>query len=124
MKRKRKKHTSNSLTDIYPCRFFRTQKHEVRWYQETVKPVKYKTVDLTLTDELSEEKKRALAGIKHDNPFNSKEFVGNLKKEDKGSIFYDRYILGLWVATEGGIYRLFADDAEMCKAKYKVAEAY
>ena len=33
--------------------------------QETGEPIKYKTVDLTLTDELPEEKKKALAGIKH-----------------------------------------------------------
>ncbi len=32
---------------------------------ETGQPMKYKTVDLALTDELSDEKKRALAGIKH-----------------------------------------------------------
>lgn len=32
---------------------------------ETGQPMKYKTVDLALTDELPEEKKRALAGIKH-----------------------------------------------------------
>ena len=32
---------------------------------ESGEPLKYKTVDLTLTDELPEEKKRALAGIKH-----------------------------------------------------------
>lgn len=33
--------------------------------QETGEPLKYKTVDLMLTEELSEEKKKALAGIKH-----------------------------------------------------------
>lgn len=32
---------------------------------ETGEPLKYKTVDLALTDELTEEKKKALAGIKH-----------------------------------------------------------
>lgn len=60
-----------------------------------------------------------------DNPFNAKEFVENLKKEHKGTIFYDRYILGLWVAAEGIIYRLFADDTErfILKEKPKVAFA-
>lgn len=33
--------------------------------QETGEPLKYKSVDLVLTDELEEEKKKALAGIKH-----------------------------------------------------------
>lgn len=44
-----------------------------------------------------------------DNPFLDPAFVENLKKEYSGTILYDRYILGLWVAAEGVIYRLFAD---------------
>ena len=45
-----------------------------------------------------------------DNPFLDPAFVTNLKKEYSGTILYDRYILGLWVAAEGIIYRQFADD--------------
>lgn len=44
-----------------------------------------------------------------DNPFLDPSFVENLKKEYSGTVLYDRYILGLWVAAEGIIYRLFAD---------------
>ena len=47
-----------------------------------------------------------------DNPFLDPVFVENLKKEYNGTILYDRYILGLWVAAEGVIYRLFADHPE------------
>lgn len=38
--------------------------------------------------------------------------VTELKKEYAGTIYYDRFILGLWVAAEGVIYKLFADNPE------------
>ena len=47
-----------------------------------------------------------------DNPFLDHEFVANLKKEYAGTVLYDRYILGLWVAAEGIVYRVFADHPE------------
>lgn len=47
-----------------------------------------------------------------DNPFLDPAFVANLKKEYSGTVLYDRYILGLWVAAEGIIYRPFADSPE------------
>lgn len=45
-----------------------------------------------------------------DNPFLPESFKENLKKEYAGTVFYDRYILGLWVRAEGAIYPLFADN--------------
>lgn len=45
-----------------------------------------------------------------DNPFLPESFKENLKKEYSGTVFYDRYILGLWVRAEGAIYPLFADN--------------
>lgn len=45
-----------------------------------------------------------------DNPFNDPTFVANLKKEYAGTVYYDRFILGRWVAAEGIIYRLIADN--------------
>jgi len=36
--------------------------------------------------------------------------VTELKKEYAGTVYYDRFILGLWVAAEGVVYRLFAND--------------
>ena len=38
--------------------------------------------------------------------------VAELKKEYAGTVYYDRFILGQWVAAEGAIYRDFADDPE------------
>lgn len=45
-----------------------------------------------------------------DNDFLEPQFVENLKREYAGTVYYDRYILGRWVAAEGAIYRAFADD--------------
>lgn len=39
-----------------------------------------------------------------DNPFLPPAFVTNLKHEYAGTVYYDRYILGRWVAAEGQIY--------------------
>jgi len=47
--------------------------------------------------------------ILDDNPFNDPGFVENLKNEYRGTVYYDRFILGQWKAAEGAIYRLFAD---------------
>ena len=52
------------------------------------------------------------AYIIDDNPFLDPAFVENLKREYAGTVYYDRYINGLWVAAEGSIYRSFADDPE------------
>ena len=38
--------------------------------------------------------------------------VAQLKREYAGTIYYQRYILGLWAAAEGVIYRPFADNPE------------
>lgn len=45
-----------------------------------------------------------------DNPFLTPEFVENLKKEYEGTVYYDRYILGLWVRAEGIIYPMFSKE--------------
>lgn len=42
-----------------------------------------------------------------DNPFLPKEFIENLKKEYAGSVLYDRYILGLWAASEGALFTVY-----------------
>lgn len=47
-----------------------------------------------------------------DNPFLPSEFVAELKKEYAGTVYYQRFILGLWATAEGTIYRLFADNPE------------
>lgn len=46
----------------------------------------------------------------YDNPFLSPEFVKALEEEYAGTVYYDRYILGLWKRAEGCIYRKFVDN--------------
>lgn len=45
----------------------------------------------------------------------NEEYFINLKKEyqSMGGVFYDRFILGLWVLAEGLIYKQFANNKEM-----------
>ena len=47
-----------------------------------------------------------------DNPFLPREFVDNLCREYAGTVYYNRFILGQWVAAEGVIYRAFCDSPE------------
>ncbi len=47
-----------------------------------------------------------------DNPFNPPEVVARMKREYAGTVYYDRYILGRWMAAEGAVYRVFADAPE------------
>ena len=47
-----------------------------------------------------------------DNPYLPAEFVKQLCNEYKGTIYYDRLILGLWKRAEGAIYKRFADNPE------------
>ncbi len=43
-----------------------------------------------------------------DNPYLPKDYIKALKAEFSG-VFYDRFILGLWVAAEGRVYESFTD---------------
>ena len=47
-----------------------------------------------------------------DNPYLDQDFVENLCQEYEGTIYYDRYIEGLWKRAEGTIYTKFADNPE------------
>lgn len=44
-----------------------------------------------------------------DNPFLDPKFVEDLCKEYEGSVYYKRYILGLWAIAEGLVYGMFND---------------
>ena len=44
-----------------------------------------------------------------DNPFNDPAVVARMKRDYAGTVYYDRYILGRWVAAEGLVYPSFAD---------------
>lgn len=48
----------------------------------------------------------------YDNPFLAKEVLQALETEYRGTVFFDRYILGEWKAAEGTIYMLFADKTQ------------
>lgn len=45
-----------------------------------------------------------------DNPFLPQEFVENLCREYRGTVFYERYVLGNWALAEGLIYQIFTDE--------------
>jgi PBSX family phage terminase large subunit len=42
-----------------------------------------------------------------DNPFNDPEVVARMKRDYAGTVYYDRYILGLWAVADGLIYPAF-----------------
>ena len=44
-----------------------------------------------------------------DNTTLPQEYVESLKREYTG-VYYDRFILGLWVVAQGAIYKIFSDD--------------
>ena len=51
--------------------------------------------------------------ILDDNPGLTEEYKANLMRENPvGTVYYLRFILGLWVAAEGKIYSFFAPDAK------------
>lgn len=43
----------------------------------------------------------------YDNPNLSPQFVKNLEREYRGTVYYDRFILGKWALAEGLIYPMF-----------------
>lgn len=59
-----------------------------------------------------------------DNPFNSPEFVENLKREYRNSVFFRRYILGEWTLAEGLVYPMFSKEKHVISAGEPVGEYY
>jgi PBSX family phage terminase large subunit len=59
----------------------------------------------------------------YDNTFLSKEFITNLENEYRGTIYFDRWILGKWVKTEGLVYPLFKREKHFLKPR-EFAEKY
>lgn len=45
----------------------------------------------------------------YDNPFLTPEFIHNLELEYRNSVYFDRYIMGMWQRAEGLVYPLFCD---------------
>lgn len=52
-----------------------------------------------------------------DNPFLPQEFVENLKLEYRGTVLYNRYILGEWCNAEGLLFPQFADNPDEWEVK-------
>lgn len=46
----------------------------------------------------------------YDNPFLPPDVLHAMENEYRGTVYFERFILGHWVAAEGLIYRRFADD--------------
>lgn len=46
----------------------------------------------------------------YDNPFNPPEFVRNLELEYRGTVYFDRYILGKWQQADGLVFPQLAND--------------
>lgn len=51
----------------------------------------------------------------YDNPFLSQEYVKNLEAEYAGTVWFDRYILGLWTLAEGLVYPNFSKAFKDCE---------
>jgi PBSX family phage terminase large subunit len=48
----------------------------------------------------------------YDNPFLPEDFVRGLEAEYAGTVYYQRYILGLWAKAEGLIYPMYQEAIE------------
>ena len=57
-----------------------------------------------------------------DNPYLDKTFVENLCLEYRGTVNYNRYIEGQWVAAEGAVYKLFNDALAQNENPYALYE--
>lgn len=58
-----------------------------------------------------------------DNPFLSKKFKENLKKEYRG-LWYKRFVEGLWVMAEGAVYDFFNEDEHVIIRPPAPAKSY
>lgn len=59
----------------------------------------------------------------YDNPFLPSEFVSALENEYRGTIYFDKWILGNWVKAEGLVYPLFKRNKHFLKPD-KFAQIY
>ena len=54
-----------------------------------------------------------------DNTFLDEDFKKQLKAEYRGTVYYDRYILGKWVKGEGAIYKKFNPEQHVKEFKFE-----
>lgn len=60
----------------------------------------------------------------YDNPFLTQEFVSSLEKEYRGTVYFDRYILGRWTRAEGLVYPMFSREKHICDTVPDEGEYY
>lgn len=60
----------------------------------------------------------------YDNPNLSPQFVKNLECEYRGTVYYERFILGRWALAEGLIYPMFKKDEHVTKELPKCGKYY
>jgi len=70
----------------------------------------YHWFKLEWLDQLDEKRALHIHFIMSDNPINSKEVLERFERQYTG-VFYQRYILGLWVLSDGVIYDNFDESA-------------
>lgn len=60
----------------------------------------------------------------YDNPNLSPQFVNNLECEYRGTVYYERFILGKWALAEGLIYPMFKKDEHVTEELPKFGKYY
>lgn len=60
----------------------------------------------------------------YDNPNLSPKFVENLENEYRGTVYYDRFILGKWALAEGLIYPMFKKEEHITNELPKTGKYY
>ncbi len=60
----------------------------------------------------------------YDNPMLSADFVTSLEKEYRGTVYFDRFILGKWALAEGLIYPMFRKDVHITSEMPKTGAYY
>ena len=53
-----------------------------------------------------------------DNPFLTRDFVDNLKREYAGTVYYNRFVLGKWALAEGLVHPQFANHIDEMAVSY------
>ena len=60
----------------------------------------------------------------YDNPMLSENFVKNLEREYRGTVYFERFILGRWALAEGLIYPMFSSERYITKSIPDAGEYY
>lgn len=58
----------------------------------------------------------------YDNPFLPSDFVESLEKEYAGSVYFKRFIEGLWAIAQGLVYGMFTEEKNVFRGEIKARE--